>query len=93
MPGITVAEARALVPNLTVGDTDPVEDAADLRHRLAIWCQRWTPRVAADREDGPFLDITGCDDLFRPNCTNLRAAARIQLLHCTQASCHSYSTG
>lgn len=63
VPGITVAEARALVPNLTVGDADPVGDAADL-HRLASWCQRWTPRVAADGEDGLLLDITGCGHLF-----------------------------
>lgn len=63
VPGLTVAEARALVPALLVGDADPLGDAADLQ-RLALWCRRWTPRVAADGEDGLLLDITGCDHLF-----------------------------
>lgn len=63
MPGLTVAEAKALVPGLIVGDADPDGDAAGLQS-LAAWCQRWTPRVALDGDDGLLLDIAGCGHLF-----------------------------
>ncbi|WP_336622269.1 Y-family DNA polymerase [Rhizobium sp. S152] len=58
-----VAEARAIFPTLEVIEEDP---AADLRFLEAIadWCDRYTPLVALDGNDGLFLDITGCAHLF-----------------------------
>ncbi|MCG5240954.1 Y-family DNA polymerase [Azospirillum doebereinerae] len=52
-----------MVPNVVVGDADPAGDFAGLR-RLAVWSQRWTPRVALDGHDGLVLNITGCGHLF-----------------------------
>ncbi len=63
VPGITVAEARALVPHVLIGDADPEADAEGLL-RLADWCRRWSPRVALDGPDGLILDITGCGHLW-----------------------------
>ena len=67
-PGMTLADARALLPHLAVA---PEQPAADLRalHRLADWCTRYTPSSAPDREDqcgsaGLWLDIAGCAHLF-----------------------------
>lgn len=42
------------------------EDEADRRllEALADWCDRYTPLVALDGDDGLFLDITGCSHLF-----------------------------
>ncbi|CAN7346351.1 DNA polymerase Y family protein [Rhizobium sp. LjRoot30] len=58
-----VAEARAIHPKLEVIMADA---AADRRFLAAIadWCDRYTPLVALDGEDGIFLDITGCAHLF-----------------------------
>lgn len=62
-PGMTLANARALCPSLAVEPADPVADAG-LLDRLALWCGRYTPWVAADGADGLFLDVTGCAHLF-----------------------------
>lgn len=62
-PGITLADARASVPNLAVFDHDPGAD-----HRLLEWladgCERYSPMVAVDLPDGLLIDTTGCDHLF-----------------------------
>lgn len=48
-PGMTLAHARMLVPELLVEDADPAADLAGL-HRLAIWCQRhYSPLTARTR--------------------------------------------
>jgi protein ImuB len=67
-PGMTLADARALVPQLAVLPADPAGDARTLG-RLADWCIRYTPWVSVDREDqcgsaGLWLDITGCAHLL-----------------------------
>ena len=67
-PGMTLADARALVQQITVLPADPAADAQALG-RLADWCGRYTPWTATDREDqcggaGLWLDITGCAHLF-----------------------------
>lgn len=65
-PDQGVAEARAICPQL---DVIAADEAAD-RHFLeaiADWCDRYTPLVALDGNDGNdgiFLDITGCAHLF-----------------------------
>jgi len=62
-PGMGAADARALVPHLTLAAAEPEADAASLG-RLAGWCGRWTPWAATDGTDGIALDITGCAHLF-----------------------------
>jgi protein ImuB len=62
-PGMTLADARARLPDLVVAAANPAADAA-LLARLADSCERWTPRTAVDPPDGLLLDITGCAGLF-----------------------------
>lgn len=62
-PGMPLADARAMYPNLNV---DHVDDAADLHMLEAItdWCSRYTPLTGLTAPDGMMLDITGCAHLF-----------------------------
>jgi protein ImuB len=62
-PGLSLADARALRPDLAVFPADRAGDAAALA-RLADWCSRYTPLVALDGADGLWLDITGSAHLF-----------------------------
>ena len=62
-PGLTLADARARVPDLIVEDHDAAADA-DWLDQLADQCVRFTPMVSADPPDGLLLDITGCAHLF-----------------------------
>ncbi len=62
-PGLTLADARARVPELAAIDHDPLADRLWLE-RLADGCDRWTPMVALDPPDGVTLDITGCVESF-----------------------------
>lgn len=61
--GLTLADARARLPQLVAIEADPVADAAWLT-RIADVCDRFTPMVALDAPDGLTLDITGCAHLF-----------------------------
>ncbi|WP_436209836.1 Y-family DNA polymerase [Bradyrhizobium sp. LjRoot220] len=61
--GLPLANARAICPELTVFDADPVADAKTLGD-IADWCDRFTPLVALDPPHGLYLDITGCAHLF-----------------------------
>jgi len=58
VPGVTLADARAYVPQLLVFDHDSQADQR-LLERLADGCERWSPIVALDPPDGLLLDITG----------------------------------
>lgn len=58
-PGMTLADARARVPELAVTDADPVADLHWLE-RIADACDRFTPLVEAEPPDGLILDLTGC---------------------------------
>ena len=58
-PGLTLADARARVPELRIFDADNRADAA-LIDWLAEACERYTPMVASDPPRGLILDITGC---------------------------------
>lgn len=63
IPGLTLADARARIPDLWVEEMDPHADAA-LLDRIADDCDRFTPVIVTDAPDGLLLDITGCDHLF-----------------------------
>lgn len=63
VPGMTLAEARAILPTLATAPADPEADAQTL-HAIARWCDRYTPLVSMDGRDGLLLDITGCGHLF-----------------------------
>ena len=62
-PGLPLANARAVCPDIQVFDADPVADTQVLTD-IADWCDRFTPLVALDLPHGLFLDITGCAHLF-----------------------------
>ena len=62
-PGLTLADARARVPHLALADEDQAADLA-LRDHIADWCDRYTPLVGLDGDEGLQLDITGCAHLF-----------------------------
>lgn len=61
--GQGLAEARAICAKLDVLQADPAADRAFL-DAIADWCDRYTPLVALDGEDGLMLDVTGCTHLF-----------------------------
>ncbi len=66
--GMTLAAARARLPDLAVLPHDPAGDAAWL-HRLARACTRYTPFAAPwppppEPPGALMLDITGCAHLF-----------------------------
>lgn len=62
-PGLTLADARARVPDLVTLSAEPESDAALLR-RIVVDFGRFTPMAAADGPDGLILDVTGCAHLF-----------------------------
>ena len=69
---MTLADARAILPDLKTSEADiPAETNA--LSRLADWCGRYTPWTAADEEGSGgayagggsiWLDVTGCAHLF-----------------------------
>jgi protein ImuB len=63
VPGLALAQARAMHPDLAVVAEDPAADRRQL-DELADWCVRYTPLVAIDPPDGILLDISGCAHLF-----------------------------
>ena len=64
VPGLTLADARARVPELVAIDHDPAADLA-LLEWLADGCERYTPMAATDPPQGLMLDITGCTHRLR----------------------------
>jgi protein ImuB len=62
-PGLTLADARARIPQLWVEEMDRQADA-DLLDAMAEDCDRVTPIITVDAPDGLVLDITGCGHLF-----------------------------
>lgn len=61
--GTALADARAIIPDLQSIDHKP-ELISRLLKRLAEWCIRFTPSVAADSPDGLMLDASGCAHLW-----------------------------
>ena len=69
-PGLSLTDARALLPGLTTRPHDPQADAR-AAGRLAQWLERYTPWTALDlthpTQGGAmslWLDVTGCAHLF-----------------------------
>lgn len=70
-PGLPLADAYAVLPELRALPADPAAEAKAL-DGLAAWCGRYTPWTAVDGEGpgpcpgagGLWLDITGCAHLF-----------------------------
>ena len=83
-PGLTLADARARVPELDAIDHDPTADLA-LLEWLADGCERYTPMAATDAPQGLILDITGCTHRFPNGETGLAAdlARRLDRLDLT----------
>jgi protein ImuB len=61
--GMTLADARARLPELEAFDHVPHDDHLWLE-RLADSCTRYTPWVMLDAPDGLVLDVTGCVHLL-----------------------------
>ncbi|MBM3518952.1 MAG: DNA polymerase Y family protein, partial [Alphaproteobacteria bacterium] len=62
VPGLTLADARALFPGLKVAAAAPAEEAK-LVAALADWCGRYSPWTAADGDEGIWIEITGAAHL------------------------------
>jgi len=61
--GMTVADARAILPSILVFEEEPGL-ATRLLTALAIWCIRFTPVSSIDPPEGIILDISGCAHLW-----------------------------
>lgn len=62
-PGLTLADARVLQPDLRAVEMDEAADHHWLQ-RIALDCARWSPLVALDPPDGISIDISGVTHLF-----------------------------
>ena len=71
VPGMTLADARALLPELRAFPADPLGDARMLT-ALADWCTRFTPWTVVCGDDGIWLDVSGCAHLFGGEVALLR---------------------
>ncbi|MBB5746697.1 DNA polymerase Y family protein [Brevundimonas variabilis] len=73
--GMTLADARARTPALSVVVHQPDADAALLRQVLDDF-GRFTPMAALDGDAGLILDVTGCTHLFSDEAGLVRAVER-----------------
>jgi protein ImuB len=62
-PGLTLADARARVPDLVAFDRDHGSEARLVAHVVAL-AGRYTPMVQGEPPDGAILDINGCSHIF-----------------------------
>lgn len=70
--GMTVADARAIIPELEVLDDTPGVET-QLLASIAEWAIRFTPCTAIDAPDGLLLDVTGCSHLWGGDTPYLQA--------------------
>jgi protein ImuB len=63
LPGMGLADARAISPQLLTEPAAPDKDAETLQ-ALARWASRYSPILNTDGDDGLWLDITGVAHLF-----------------------------
>jgi protein ImuB len=62
-PGLGLADARAICPQLLTASAEPEKDAACLL-ALARWSSRYSPSLNVDGDDGLWLDVSGVPHLF-----------------------------
>lgn len=62
-PGMSLAQARALLPEVTARPHDPQRDQIVLQ-KLADWAVRFSPLVDPCPPQSLLIDITGCEPLF-----------------------------
>lgn len=62
-PGMMLADARTLCPQIRTAPSDPAGDRA-LLEKLAEWAMRWGPWSALDPPDGLLVDVTAVAHLF-----------------------------
>ena len=62
-PGMGLADARAICPQLLTAPAAPDKDAACLL-ALARWSGRYSPSLNVDGDDGLWLDVSGVPHLF-----------------------------
>jgi protein ImuB len=72
-PGRTLAEAKAVIPDLVTHDDDPEADRRRLES-LAVWADCLSPIVHLEGEDTLLADVTGCERLFNGELNLLRRA-------------------
>jgi hypothetical protein len=58
-PGLALAEAQALVPDLYVAAADPAADAAALKRLALCALRRYSPLIAVDPPDGLLIGAAG----------------------------------
>ncbi|MGH6825712.1 Y-family DNA polymerase [Methyloceanibacter sp.] len=75
VPGMGLADARAICPFLLTTPAAPDKDAACLL-ALARWAGRYSPSLNVDGDDGLWLDVTGVPHLFGGAHTLLDDIAR-----------------
>ncbi|MEZ5827055.1 MAG: DNA polymerase Y family protein [Hyphomicrobiales bacterium] len=63
LPGMGLADARAICPQLLTEPATPEHDAEALL-ALTRWASRYSPTLNTDGDDGLWLDITGVAHLF-----------------------------
>jgi len=63
IPGMGLADARAICPLLLTTPAEPEKDAACLL-ALARWSGRYSPSLNVDGDDGLWLDVSGVPHLF-----------------------------
>jgi protein ImuB len=61
--GQPLANAQAMVEGLVIRPGEEKTDAA-LLEKVADWCERFSPFIACDGDDGLLLDVTGVAHLF-----------------------------
>jgi protein ImuB len=63
-PGMALAQARALLPELDARPAEPDADSAVLTHLALFAARRWTPCAALCEPSGLWLDLSGVSHLF-----------------------------
>lgn len=63
-PGQTLADAKAMAPDLVTYNDNPSADHRQLQS-LALWADCFSPIVHIEGNDTLILDVTGCERLFR----------------------------
>lgn len=79
VPGMPLADARAMQPGLVALEADAAADAA-LLDRIAGWCARFSPVVVIDPPDGLALEVGGSAHLFGGEAALMRDV-RTRLAH------------